>query len=467
MNTNDATPLGSLDELEALHIHKNEISGFRGERGCGRKPSVNAGKRVALKLRQKTDGSGQAAFYGQTQHSTAYSCPVGHRAAKRAKEADVRFLTDKHVASGGMVLSGSFGMVVKNSLAPKGFYDPKESFRKSDQWDMLVAKLKSERDTESDPEKRVKISIHEAMKTKFWQDFANENIMATSYGSWDLSRRLDAVDDGISYLFLARDFKRLQKRVGVDILGYVVATEIEVNPLVSRQTGVLHWGGSRNNVHIHFLLFLSQDTISAKSLRILFAELHKRWALAVKQHGFRSTLSGSHLKRVVSAPKDLRSVSRYLTKGVSPGQDASGLGGSFWDALRESYAGSWQASTWWQNFEGAVRNRRMFRISYSMMQTYKVKEERMRKLALWEASQQEPVDVAYFDRTAWYLATAATPELRKELRRIAERDGVDAARMWLEQKGIPFHLVEGQDTDGEVSATYLVREALRQVTAAA
>lgn len=435
----------SRAELFRLHNHKNSISGFRGERSCFRSPVKHHSRRVGLKLRS---GKHQQAFFSHTQHSTAYSCPLAYSRSRSSRQADMSHLVASHKATGGMVLAGSFGMAVREEPVPYPFYDPKESFRKSTEWETVEAN-------------QGKISsITDAMKTDGWKNYVNNNPSKPSYETWDLNKRLDAVGKATSYLFTARDLKRLQKRVGVEIIGYVVATEIETNHGWA-EDGTPNWFKSTNNIHIHFLLFLKNPSITNKTLRKLQGELHARWKKSVREQGYRSTLAGSYLRPVTNTDADLDRAGRYIAKGTKHGNDVARLGASFWDALRDSEQGDWKATNWWRQFEGSVRGRRMFRISYSLMKKYQVKEERERRMAEWREKNPEPVTVAFFDRTTWFLETSVAPALREELLRVAETKGVAGTRKWLEQQAMSYHLDDGIDAQELPDA--LVDEALGRV----
>lgn len=437
----------SRAELFQLHNHKNVVSGFRGERACYRSPVKHHSRRVGLKLRA---GSKPRAFFSHTQHSTAYSCPLAYQRARASKQADMRHLIASHKATGGIVLAGSFGMAVREERVPYPFYDPKESFRKSTEWERMEA------------ESGKFGSIHTAMKSEGWTEYVNQNPKVASYSTWDLSQRLDAAGKAQSYLFNARDFKRLQKRVGVEILGYVVATEMEVAHSW-KSDGTADWGKSSNNVHIHFLLFLKQPSITSRKLRELMVALHKRWNTEVKSHGYRSTLAGSYLRPVQNTDADLTRAGKYIAKGTKEGADVARLGYSFWDALRDSEQGDWRATNWWKQFEGAVRGRRLFRISHSLMKSYNLPGERTRRLKEWQETSLEPLTVAFFDRTTWFLETSVSPALRERLLLIAETKGVDATRAWLDSKKIAYHLEDGVDETHQPDQ--LVEEARNRTAA--
>ena len=436
----------SRGELLDLHNHKNTISGFKGERSCFRSPTTQAKRRVGLNLAQ--NGTRQTAFYGHTQHSTAYSCPIAFQRHRASRNGDIQHLLTSHYNAGGMVLFGSFGMTVKNASAPAFFYDPKETFRRSDAWQEVEqsnGKFKT---------------IHQALSSTAWSKFRNQNPDKASYTGWDLNRRLDAAGKAITYLFTARDLGRLMNRVGVNLKGYVVATEIQVTPSPTLNGSTTSWWGrTKNNVHIHFLLFLEDQSISKKQLRALLEELHARWASEVKAHGFRSTLAGSDLQVVNHTEKDLATLGSYLTKGVSVNADVAGLGASFWDALRDSKSGDVRATQWWRNFEGAVRGRKgMFRISQSLMNRYQVKEARETRKTTWRESNPEPSIVAWFDSTDWWEATSVFPELREQLLLVAEQDGLEGCRRFLTDNGIRF-FVNDENRDLKTDAWSQLRSA--------
>lgn len=418
----------SRGELTKLHNHKNVISGYRAERSCQASPTKQANRRVGLKLGQK--GKSSKAFFSHTQHSTAYSCPIAFQRSRAAHNADLTHLLSSHYRTGGMVLFGSLGMAVTNSPAPKHFYDAREAFRTSQEWkeaEQTHGKFKN---------------ITQAVASPAWAKFLAAGGKQASYSEWDLTKRLDAVGEAQTFTFTARDLNRIMKRVGVTLVGHVIVTEIQVTPSPTMNgSRTAWWGKTRNNIHTHFLLFLENGSVTQKQVKALLVELHKRWAKTVAKHGFRSTLAGSDLRPVKRTETDLTALGAYVAKGTSVNADPAGLGFSFWDALRDSSTGDIRATQWWKNFEGAVRGRKgMFRISYSLMSRYQVKEAREARAAKWRASNPEPSPVAWFDSTDWWQATSSFPELREQLLLVAEQEGVEGTRRFLEDNGIKFFL---------------------------
>lgn len=415
-------------EVEDLHDHQTQISGFAGERAC-HKRVTKGGKQIPLKLGNR--GQRKVAFLTGVQKSTSYSCPFAYQQARFGRETDTRYLLDQHASKGLLVLSGSFGMATRVARTPERFYHPQESFRGSEALKTLTAEFGKF------------TSIHQAKKSSAWGEFLATQPPEPSYQNWDLNRRLDAVGAGVEYSFRARDFTRLQKRVGVNVLGYLVATEVETTPGVTKN-GHPTWAYSTNNVHIHFLLFLNETSITSKRLRALLTELHKRWSKTVSGYGFCSSLAGSDLRVMDTTPEDITRVGRYLSKGTKSVGDPAGLGGSFWDALRASAKGDVGATIWWQNWEGAVRGRHLFRVSHSLMKTYDLMGERSRRLDAWKATREEPVVVAFLDRGDWWLKCSLIPGLRDEVLRLAETEGVDATVAFLKDNGFSYTLEQSE-----------------------
>lgn len=439
-----------LTELEALHEHKTEISGFRNERQCRTGPS-SSGDHIAIKYRKE---SGQA-FIGGLVNSTSFSCPFGYLSLRARRKADTAYILKAHEASGGIILSGSFGMKVRAANAPKYFYHPKETFKESSIWERNFKVEKGEKDEQGN--KKRTPSIHETIRTPEFQKFLRDNRDTPSYDKWDLNRRLNAASSGTSHIFTARDLGRLMKRQQLDLAGYIVATEIEAKPGLNSTTGEIGWASSHNNVHIHFLLLLNNTKITKKTVRALLTTLHARWKQAVKPFGFSSTLAGSQLKKITYDTGTVERVSAYISKGVKSYDDATRLGGSFWDALRDSKDGDKVARTWFRNFEGATRNRRLFRISKSLHDKYGVVKERNRRIALWQEKQGKPQAVAYIDRSDWFLKTKEDPELKANILRAAKDNGADGVREFLEAKQLPFHLEQGESIP--TSDSWLLRQA--------
>lgn len=327
---------------------------------------------------------------------------------------------------------GTFTLQHDFQPAPKNFYDPRESFRESDLWDKAIT------------EEGEASTIHEMLQSSGWVDFLTDNPDQPSYKGWDLTKRIDAVQEATGHMFASRDFRRIADRVGTDITGYTVATEIEVQPAESKLPGYSdYWGRSKNNVHIHFLLFIQQpEQISKKQIRQLKEELHKRFADGIRKHNFLSRLSGAKLEAVEATTEDFNRVGAYQVKGTRTGTDPAGLGGSFWDALRASNKGDYKATFWWQNFEGAVRGRRMFKISKSLFDGYELKAERERRDNEWKKTLPEVVEVCFFNRTDWYLTTSVRPTMRETLLLNAETMTLEQFREWLQEEQIPYSLEE-------------------------
>ena len=435
------------EELLELHNHKTLISGYRGERSCHRKPVRFNAKRVGLKLRQTKNG-GSKAFFSQTQRSTSFSCPLAHQKARASKEADMAYLTAQHFKVGRTILSGTLGLKHQAEFAPRRFYNPKESFRFSDEWEAITSS-------------QGKLgSLHKYVREQEYLDFLENNDSTASFADWDLTRRLDTVNSSIAHTFNARDFRRICSRVGITAIGHTIATEIEVKPAQARSGAFPdYWGRSSNNVHIHFLIFLEDSKVTPRQIRMLREELQSRWASNAKKAGFVSLLAGSSLKAVTPKASDFARAGKYITKGTTFRDDPARLGSSYWDALRQSALGDFRATIWWQNFEGAVRGRHFFRISQGLMNRYELKAERERRLEAWKSSQSETSVVAFFDRKDWYLTTSTTPRVREDLLKIAEIAGLEGCREWLQLEGIRYHLSEAEDVS-ESQVKLIVAERL-------
>lgn len=374
------------------------------------------------------------AFLAGIQKSTSYACPHAYQQHKQAREADTQYLLQQHSQNGLLVLSGSFGMATRVARTPKRFYHPQESFRGSTALNNLMEEYGRFP------------TIHKAKQSSAWAEFLSSQPTEPSYESWDVHKRLNAVGAGTEYLFRSRDFQRLQKRVGVDVLGYLVATEVETTPGTTK-AGHTTWAYTTNNVHIHFLLFLNETSITSKQIQALLVELHRRWSKQVSLHGYRSTLAGSDLRVVNTTEEDLNRVGRYVAKGTKAVSDTAGrLGGSFWNALRASQSGDVGATIWWQNWEGAIRGRHLFRISHALMDTYNLLQERAHRLEQWKQSQAEPVVVAFLDRADWWLKCSIIPGLREEVLRLAETEGVEATVEFLTANGFTYTIEETQQT---------------------
>ncbi|MFL0358608.1 hypothetical protein [Curtobacterium flaccumfaciens] len=434
------------------HDIKVAISGLTAERACMRKPVKHNNNRIGLQLREYKTGKRRARLT-QLQHSNAYTCPIAHERARLKHQRDASYLAEQHIAAGGSIIFGTFTLRTKQAHTPPIFSSPDERFRASDAYDLANSAGLSHK--ELNHRKR---TAREA--------FLEKDSQPASWEGWDLYERLNALEAGVKGMFYGKAWTIDQKKYG-KVIGRLLAVEIVPTPLVGSD-GRRNWRWVSHNAHIHFALFLeSGEALTAPALNTWKKRLYTKWSKATRACGFSSTLSAQHLVQVSPSSLDAQRVSEYVAKGVgaltngSLGLEETSSAVSIFQALTDAEGGALSddgsslilaapgAKRWWQNLEGAVRGKQMFRISNPLQKLYGLAEQREQ----WEEEFSETIEsdkgVAFFDRGVWFLITAESPEVKTELMTVAENLGIEGARDWLQNQGIAFFISQIGEADDD------------------
>lgn len=429
---------GTTNEVWKLHQTKTEISGFLGGRACHHLPIKGKHREVEIRQRSFTSDRRQRAFYANLQRSKSYTCPVAHTRLISQHQADIAHLTRAHQEAGGTLVFGTYTMKTRLTRTPDNFYSITEALRQTPAWDE-VKKV-----AETHP------ALATNIKKMFAEQLAYTKNRTNSWDGWDFTRRLIAVEDGIKAMFSGKAWSKEQKAFGV--MGRVLSIEPVIKP------GADGWKSTTNNLHIHFLLFL-QGTPSDAEVAALKAKLWRRWSNRLKRHHFTATLNAQQLKLVPSTITDTHRVGQYIAKGVSP--KFAPAHASFFTALTEAAkvktkdgrtSTDSRPALFFRNMEGACFGKSFFRISPQLAAHYNLKADRARRRERYDTTVKETTTLCFINRSEWVSFSSSNPNLKHDLLKLAETEGVAAVHHYLASNQVPFTLtpVGGADDNKKV-----------------
>lgn len=435
------------DELGFLHRLKTRHSGSSGERGCGTCTRRNA-KHVAVRLVHRKSKKARARWKN-LQRSSSYTCPYSNFRKQMEHREDAAFLAVEHVEAGGTLIAGTMTMQSAHAEAPRSFYSQREAFR-----------THYKRNEEHG-------SFYEEQHA--FPSWLNENPQGNSWDGWDVTRRLDAVNEGIDRMFGGgKPWQRNRAEFG--IIGRILAVEPVFTPtyfFTDEGEERAGWGKVKSHIHVHFLLFSTLDpaAVTSKRLRLLLASLHGRWEKGMQKHGFHSSLSAQKLVKVRSDVEDAARQATYIAKGLalltasSRDLDAATDTADFFQPLRDAdstyvkngrvFHGDRQARAFWQNLEGAFMKRHFFRISPTLSARYDLKQHRQERKDEYAREVEAIEDLCFIEVEERSRLMREQYAFETQLLNLAENEGADAVREHLSDLGIAFIVPELRGTDIE------------------